>query len=69
MAPAKTPQPIVDKLSAEIQAFVRDPATQQKLKDRGVVPVGSSAQDFAKLMNDEYELYKQVVRDAGVKPE
>ena len=34
-----------------------------------MVPVGSSAQDFAKLMNDEYELYKQVVRDAGVKPE
>lgn len=69
MAPAKTPQPIVDKLSAEIQAFVKDPATQQKLKDRGVVPVGSSAVEFAKVMNDEYELYKQVVKDANIKPE
>ena len=69
MAPARTPQPIIDKLSSEIQAFVKDPATQQKLKDRGVVPVGSTAQEFAKVMNDEYELYRQVVRDAGVKPE
>ncbi len=69
MAPAKTPQPIVDKLSAEIQAFVKDPATQAKLKDRGVVPVGSSAQEFAKVMNDEYELYRQVVRDANIKAE
>ena len=69
MAPAKTPQPIVDKLSAEIQAFVKDPATQQKLKDRGVVPVGSSAAEFAKVMSEEYELYKQVVRDANIKPE
>jgi tripartite-type tricarboxylate transporter receptor subunit TctC len=69
MAPAKTPQPIVDKLSAEIQAFVKDPTTQQKLKDRGVVPVGSSAADFAKVMNEEYELYKQVVKEAGIKPE
>ena len=69
MAPAKTPQPIVDKLSTEIQALIKDPATQQKLKDRGVVPVGSSAQEFAKVMNDEYELYKQVVKDANIKAE
>jgi len=39
------------------------------LKDRGVVPVGSTAQEFAKVMNDEYELYKQVVRDANIKAE
>jgi len=69
MAPAKTPQAIVDKLSNEIQAFIKDPGTQQKLKDRGVVPVGSTAQEFAKVMNDEYELYKQVVREANIKPE
>ena len=69
MAPAKTPQAIVDKLSAEIQAFIKDPATQQKLKDRGVVPVGSTPQEFAKVMNDEYALYQQVVRDAGIKAE
>jgi tripartite-type tricarboxylate transporter receptor subunit TctC len=67
MAPAGTPQAIVDKLSAEIQAFVKMPATQAKLRERGVVPVGSSARDFAQAMNDEFELYKKVVKDAGVK--
>jgi tripartite-type tricarboxylate transporter receptor subunit TctC len=67
MAPAGTPQAIVDKLSAEIQAFVKMPATQAKLRERGVVPVGSSAKDFAQAMNDEFELYKKVVKDAGVK--
>ena len=69
MAPAGTPQAIVDKLSAEIQAFVKTPATQAKLRERGVVPVGSSAKDFAQAMNDEFELYKKVVKDAGVKAE
>jgi tripartite-type tricarboxylate transporter receptor subunit TctC len=69
MAPAGTPQAIVDKLSAEIQAFVKMPATQAKLRERGVVPVGSSAKDFAQAMNDEFELYKKVVKDAGVKAE
>ena len=69
MVPAGTPAPIVAKLSNEIQAFIREPATQMKLKDRGVVPVGSSAQEFSKLMEDEYELFRKLVKDAGIKPE
>lgn len=69
MAPAGTPPAIVNKLSDEIQAFVRLPATQAKLRDRGVVPVGSSAREFAQTMNDEFELFKKVVKDAGVKPD
>jgi hypothetical protein len=34
-----------------------------------VVPVGSSAAEFAKTMSEEYELYKQVVKDANIKAE
>jgi len=67
MAPAGTPQPIIDRLSQEIQAFIAQPATQAKLRERGVVPVGSSARDFAQAMNDEFEMYGKVVRDAGIK--
>ena len=69
MAPAGTPQAIVDRLSLEIQAFVAQPATQAKLRERGVVPVGSSARDFSQTMNDEFELFKKVVKDANIKPE
>jgi tripartite-type tricarboxylate transporter receptor subunit TctC len=69
MAPAGTPAAIVERLSQEIQAFVKQPATEAKLRERGVVPVGSSAKDFALAMNDEYELYRKVVKDAGVKAE
>jgi len=69
MAPAGTPQAIIDKLSAEIAAFVNNPETQAKLRERGVVPVGSSAKDFAKAMTDEFELYRKVVADANIKPE
>jgi tripartite-type tricarboxylate transporter receptor subunit TctC len=69
MAPAGTPQAIVDRLSTEIQGFIAQPATQARLRERGVVPVGSSARDFAQTMNDEFELYKKVVKDANIKPE
>jgi hypothetical protein len=34
-----------------------------------VVPVGFSAQEFAKTMRDEYELYAKLVKEANVKPE
>jgi len=69
MAPAGTPGVIVNKLSEEIQAFVHLPATEARLRERGVVRVGSSARDFAQAMSDEFELYKKVVKDAGIKPE
>jgi len=67
MAPAGTPQAIVDKLSAEIQAFLRQPDTEAKLRERGIVRVGSSAAEFAKIMRDEVALYKKLVADAGIK--
>jgi tripartite-type tricarboxylate transporter receptor subunit TctC len=69
MAPAGTPHAIVDKLSSEIQAFLRTPEAEEKLKAAGVVRIGSSAKDFAQAMNDDYELYRKVVKDAGIKGE
>ena len=69
MAPAGTPAAIVAKLSDEIQSFLRLPATEAKLKERGVVRIGSIAKDFAQAMSDEFELYKKIVKDAGIKPE
>ena len=69
MAPAGTPQAIIDKLSVEIQAFLRTPDAETKLRAAGVVRVGSSAKDFAAAMEEEFETYKKVVKDAGIKPD
>ena len=69
MAPAGTPAAIVNKLSEEVQAFLRTPDAQSKLRDKGVVKVGSSAADFQTFMASEFELYKKVIQDAGIKAE
>ena len=69
MAPAGTPVAIVSKLSDEVQAFLRTPAARNALLDKGIVPVGSSAADFQVLMASEFELYKKVIADGGIKPE
>jgi tripartite-type tricarboxylate transporter receptor subunit TctC len=69
MAPAGTPAAIVNKLSGEILVFLRTPAAQAKLQDRGIVKVGSSASDFQAFMASEFEVYKKVIQDAGIKAE
>lgn len=69
MAPAGTSPAIVNRLSTEIQAFLRLPATEAKLRDRGVVRVGSSAAEFARTMDEEYEFYKKLVKEANIKAE
>ncbi len=68
MAPAGTPERIVDRLATEIRAYLRQPDTEQKLRDRGVVRVGNTPQEFRKLMVDELALYKNVIQTAGIKP-
>ena len=69
MAPAGTPPAIVNKLSEEIQAFLRTPAAQTKLQDKGIVRVGNSAAEFQAFMASEFELYKKVIQEAGIKAE
>ncbi|MEP7207888.1 MAG: hypothetical protein ABI920_13185 [Casimicrobiaceae bacterium] len=51
-----------------IRAFLRQPAIQAKLQDRGVIPVAPTPKEFAQAMQDEFELYRKVVKDIGIKP-
>ncbi len=69
MAPAGTPPAIVNKISEEVQAFLKTPAAQAKLQDMGVVRVGNSAAEFQAFMATEFELYKKVIADANIKPD
>ena len=69
MAPAGTPERIVQKLNEEIVAFLRQPATEAKLRERGVIRGGNSAREFRTLIANDLELYRSVIRQAGIKPE
>jgi tripartite-type tricarboxylate transporter receptor subunit TctC len=69
MAPAGTPPAIVNKISNEVQAYLKTADAQTKLQDKGVVRVGNSAAEFQAFMASEFETYKKVIQDAGIKPE
>jgi tripartite-type tricarboxylate transporter receptor subunit TctC len=69
MAPAGTPPAIVNKISEEVQAFLRTPPAMARLQALGVIRVGNSAAEFQSFMGSEFELYKKIIQDAGIKAE
>jgi tripartite-type tricarboxylate transporter receptor subunit TctC len=69
-APAGTPQLIVDKLNAAIVKVESDPDFQQKfLINRGLTPVLSSAEQFAKELPADRAEGLAVVKASGLYPD
>jgi tripartite-type tricarboxylate transporter receptor subunit TctC len=66
-APRGTPAEIVDRLNKEINAAFADPKIKQRLESLGGTPLAGSPADFAKLIADETEKWRKVVRFAGAK--
>jgi tripartite-type tricarboxylate transporter receptor subunit TctC len=67
VAPAKTPQPIVNKLATEITRIIRTPEMSQRLVEMGVDPMGGTPQDFGKLIHSEIRRFGKAVKDSGAK--
>jgi tripartite-type tricarboxylate transporter receptor subunit TctC len=68
-APAKTPKPIVDRLSADINNALKDPESLEKWKTLGFDPIGSTPAEFAKRQKDDLVYWKQMIEYTGVKLE
>jgi len=69
VAPAGTPRPIVDRLSRDIAAIIRQPAFRAKFLDGGIIPVSSTPEEFAATIAKDILKWPKVLRDAGVQPE
>jgi tripartite-type tricarboxylate transporter receptor subunit TctC len=65
-APAATPKPILDKLSAEVQAIMREPAVVEAMAKLGVTPVGSTQDAFAAHIAAETKRWAEVAKQAKI---
>ena len=57
-----TPRPIVDRLNKEIHSALALPDIQQKLKEGGNVSMPTTPEAMLKQINEEIDLWKEVVK-------
>ena len=69
LAPVGTPQPIIDKLSAEIARVLALPDVREKLLAQGMDPYISTPGEFAALLKSDYALYGKIIKSANIKLE
>lgn len=67
--PAKTPRPVVDRLNAEINRILKMPDIIVLHNAGGIVPVGTSPEDFSKFIVAETQKWAKVIKEAGIKLE
>ncbi len=65
-APAGTPAPIVQRLSAELQKILADPEVRKRIEATGSVVRPGSPEALAKLTADEYAHYRKLAADAKI---
>lgn len=66
-APKGTPKEIVDKLHAELNLALQDPQTNQKLVALGSeVVMSESPEAFRNMVEDNYRVWGDLVKEAGV---
>jgi tripartite-type tricarboxylate transporter receptor subunit TctC len=65
VAPAKTPQPIVEHLNRELVAILRSEDVRDKMFRLYFQPTGSSPAELASLMRSEVERWGKVIQRTG----
>ena len=68
-APAKTPKPVLDRLSDEIHKAMATPEMKRVFVDFGAEPAPSTPEAFSGMVRNEIAKWSKVVRDAHIKPE
>lgn len=67
MAPASTPQDILARLNAEINAVLALPDVKEKLHAQFMEPAGGSAQDLAAFLQQELLVMVPVIQRVGLR--
>ncbi len=67
LAPARTPREIIDRLYAETEKALRDPAVQKKFEPQGVDPMPMRPAEFDALIKREIGINIALVKAAGIR--
>ena len=69
LAPAATPRDVVQTIAAAVTRATRDPDTRRRMLEQGADPVGSTPEEFGKLLREEVARWAEVVKVSGARAE
>ncbi|RYX90185.1 MAG: tripartite tricarboxylate transporter substrate binding protein [Comamonadaceae bacterium] len=68
LAPAKTPQPVLDRLNKSVKAMLRGDA-KTRLLEIGMEPAPDEAKPLAQVISEEIRVHADLVKAAGLVPQ
>ena len=69
LAPAKTPREILERLSREINAVLKEPEVVQRFTELAVRPTGNTPEQFRVQMKTDMARYAKIIANAGIQPQ
>jgi tripartite-type tricarboxylate transporter receptor subunit TctC len=66
LAPAKTPQPVIDRLNREIVAILKSDKVQAQLRDAGAQVVAGTPRELGAVLVSEEKRYGELIRRLGI---
>ncbi|WP_159347089.1 tripartite tricarboxylate transporter substrate binding protein [Roseomonas harenae] len=67
MVPARTPRAVIDRLNAAAMEALADLAVLAKLAEQGTEPLGSTPDEYGRILRDETVRWGRVIAENGVK--
>jgi tripartite-type tricarboxylate transporter receptor subunit TctC len=69
LAPAATPRPVVEKLSADVNRALADADVRSRMEAMGAEPGGNSPEEFRRFIRDDQAKWSKLMKEAGIRLE
>jgi tripartite-type tricarboxylate transporter receptor subunit TctC len=69
VGPAKMPKDAVDRLNRELNTILKRADVRESLAKQAFAGRGSSVDEFATYLKEQFDVWGKAVRDAGIQPE
>ena len=69
LAPAKTPQPVIDKLNQSVKTMLHSPDMKAKLQEAGMESAVDEAKPLQQVISEEIKIHAELVKAAGLIPQ
>lgn len=69
LAPARTPEPILERVAAEVRSIVQEPAMTRRMQDLGFVVEARPPAETGAFLRAEVERWRAVIQAANVRVE